>query len=105
MNIQKILRIGIFAGCLAYGYKACNDINHQMSKDLITARENAKMLLKQQAPEKYDSLINLGIGNSSKPDDICKWIKTENSVLDSLNNQSIYNKAVIGLKKNIKHIK
>lgn len=105
MNVQKILRIGIFAGCIAYGCKACNDLSNKMSEDLIIARDNAKMLLKQSAPAKYDSLMKLGIGNSSKAADINKWIATENAVLDSLNSQSIYNKAVIGLKNNIKHIK
>lgn len=105
MRIQKILKIGIFAGLLAYGCKTCENLNRKMSEDLIGARDNAKMLLKQSAPAKYDSLINAGLGEVTKPDGINVWLKTELQVLDSLNNKANYNKAFINLKDSVKHIR
>lgn len=109
MRIQKIIKIGIFAGLLAYGCKACESLNRKLSEDLIGARENAKVFLKQSAPNKYDSLMNAGLGEVTKPDGIKAWLDTENQVLDSLNNTSIYNKALLNMqnaaKDTLKRIK
>ena len=97
MRIQSLIKIGVCAGLIAYGYNACQDFNKKNEQDFIRARDNAKMFLKRSAPAKYDSLMNLGIGNSTKAADINTWLKTEVGVLDSLN-QATINKAILNMK-------
>ena len=98
MKIQNLLKIGIAAGLLAYGYSAFEKFQKQSANDLVKARENAKMILRQSAPEKYDSLVNLGIEFSRKAQDVKTWIDTETEVLESLNTQANYNKAIQNIK-------
>lgn len=99
MKIQKLMNIGVVVGVLAYcGYSSFEDFRRKSSNDLVKARENSKMILRQSAPEKYDSLMNLGIGFSRKAEDIKKWLDTEVEVLDSLNNQANYNKGLQNVK-------
>jgi hypothetical protein len=98
MKIQKIIKYGIIGGSFLYGYHACNQLEQKMAEDSIRTRDNAKMLLKQTAPEKYDSLIKLGIGNSTKAKDIQTWLETEVNVLDDLNSRMNENIAIHKLK-------
>ena len=98
MKIQNLIKIGVVTGILAYGYSAYEKFQKQNSNDLVKVRENAKMILRESAPEKYDSLVNLGIEFSRKSKDIQTWIDTEAEVLESLNMQSNYNKGIQNIK-------
>ncbi len=101
MKIQNMLKIGIVAGVVAYGCRTCEKFLGNTSADLVKARENSKMFVKQMCPQKYDSLMNAGLANDTKV-----WFDTENAILDSLNNQSNYNKAFVKTAKDtLKHIK
>ena len=104
MRIQSLIKIGACAGIIAYGYNACQNFNKKAADDFVKARDNAKMLLKQSAPAKYDSLIKTGIGNSTKAADIDVWLRAETAVLDSLNNATI-KKALAVAKDTVKAVK
>lgn len=92
MKIQSILKCGIVAGFMAYGIKACEDIDNHMSEGLVSAKENSKTFIKFYSPQKFDSLSNL------KNADAKVWFDAENQILDSLNRNCIYNKALLNLK-------
>lgn len=96
MKIQKVLRLGIIFGLAAYGIKACDDLDKKMSDDLAKAKDNAKIFIKQHSPQKFDSLSNL------KNQDVQVWLDAENQILDSLNSNSIYNRALLNLKSTAK---
>ena len=89
MRIQKILNLGIVCGVVAFAVKGCE---RKMALDLAQAKENAKMFVKFHSPQKFDSISNL------KNQDVQVWLDAENQILDSLNNNSIYNKAMLNLK-------
>ena len=92
MRIQKILNLGIACGIVAFAVKGCQKLEDKMSNDLVKAKENAKMFVKYHSPQKFDSISNL------KNQDVQVWLDAENQILDSLNNNSIYNKAMLNLK-------
>ena len=101
MKIQKVLKIGVAAGFLAYGCKTCEKFLDTAAADLVKARETSKMYVKYKCPQKYDSLMNAGMANNTKA-----WLDTENAILDSLNNQSNYNKVFVKTAKDtLKYIK
>ena len=98
MKIQKIIKYGIVGGLIYCGYHSCNSLRQKMAEESVRMRNNAKMLLKQTAPEKYDSLIKLGIGNSTKSSDVQTWMEAEINVLNDLNRRMNENIAIYKLK-------